>query len=219
MQFHKIVVLSGTLVILVSFILAYWNRNTKSISSYFRRFYIYPLIVLLLSVNTILYIYVKPLALSTSILIEKIFFIFDFVFWVYIFYRLLGDESRGRKYLMILSVTTLTIALSLNPINLSPYISLGVLNICKCLFCLIYFFKLFSSPQTVVLKYDPIFWIVAGVFFYTTVSTPIYLTTAYLDPNTDTLRKILFPITNMAIIVMHLLFIKGQLCIIRHRRM
>ncbi len=89
-------------------------------------------------------------------------------------------------------------------------------NLCTLLFCLVYIYSIFSGVPESILKHQSSFWIIVGVLFYTAVTAPIFLGYYYLgNSNIKSLLYILFPLTNIAIIIMHLLFIKAYLCIIR----
>lgn len=217
--YHKTVIYVGTIIIFISFLFAFLNRRSSAIPSYLRHFYLYPLFVLLVSANTIAGFLIDSYPSDIGIFMEKILTVIDFAFWTFFFYSVNTIIApRLKKLVLIIFLLTLLPTLVINTYERFTYVSLSVFNFSKCLFCLLYFSNLFKMLQTVSLKKDPVFWIVLGLFFYTAVTIPIYVTTTYLHQKISN-SLLLFPLTNIAIIIMHLLFIKGHLCVINRKAM
>lgn len=217
MLLHKIVIFIGTIVLFLSFLFAFVNRKKANIPNCLKFFYINPLLATLISISTILYFLLNRTTDSLTAIIEKSFFLLDFIFWIFFFYQTIINKSMAIKTAVIVIGAITLLATSLVSIFIwSPYIGLAVANTGKFLFCIVYFFSLFNSFPTTILKNDPIFWIVIGLFFYTTFTLPTYITNPYLNSiKQGFIQYILFAIGNIAIIIMHILFIKGQVCIIR----
>lgn len=219
-QIYKAVVIVGTTVILVSFLFAFLNRNNNKIPIYLKLFYIYVLLILLLSINTIILQFTSFHYFKTAVLIERMINITDIFFWTYFFYIYNGSKSKLANFFIVPAffITIVTILIISFHEELR-FVIIGISNFTKCLFCLTYFYNLFKTAPSVILNRDPLFWVITGLFFYTAVTIPIYVTTAYLEMvGRKELLILLFNITNIAIIIMHLFFIKGQLCIRLHHK-
>lgn len=215
LQYHKWVIHIGTIIILISFIFAFLNRKVSNIPRYLQLFYICPFFVLLLSLNTIACLWINHYPARIGIFMEKVLSYIDFIFWTVFFYSLNKHHSTKHwNYIFAVFILAFTPSLFINSYEKFPYVSLAVLNFGKCLYCLFYFHDLFKILPKIVLKKEPEFWIIIGLFFYTTVTIPIYVTTTYLSNNMD-VRLMLFSFTNISIMIMHLLFIKGNLCVVK----
>ncbi len=217
-NFHLIVIAVGTTIIFLSFFFAFAVRGNHTIPAYLNLFYYYPLLILFESVNSILCIYFHLYSGFTENSIEKLLFLFDFIFWALFFLAVFKSKNPVFKkviysnfiiFLLIMLVSSFTFR--------SPYESLGFSNMGKSIFCLLYVYDLFTSEPNINLKKDPVFWIVCGLFFYAASTIPIYLSLSYLYQHYQAVVGFLFPITNITIIIMHLLFIKGFLCIKQQR--
>jgi len=220
-NFIKTVVLIGTVVIFISFVLALCIRKNKNIPGYLRNFYLYPFIELLLSFLTVaLILDLHKFQHGYANGIEKIFSVIDFLFWAYFFLELFRNSTFKKTVKIILVVfiffiIPVVLVFSLHSLN---YDIVGYTNIGKCILCIVYFFSLFTGLPNVNLKKDPTFWILSGVLFNTTISTPIFLSIGYFRSNNIFYMNNMLAIGNISIIIMHLLFIKGYLCIIQQRR-
>lgn len=201
-------------MIFLSFATAFANRKKNLTPKYIRLFYIYPLMILILSTNALLVTLIQLYSIKIASLIEQYFTTADFIFWIVFFYQLFKDSTILKKFVFLVSLVILVLITFVTYHPLSTYINLGISNIGKCLFCLAYFYDLLHSVPKVILRFEAVFWIVLGLFFNTAVTIPIYLTIHYLNINHSEISQQIFSLTNIAIIIMHLLFIKGQLCIL-----
>jgi hypothetical protein len=213
--FFKSVVVVGSIIILISFLFAFSNRNKKNLPIYLRFFYLYLLLILFLSVNAVLYCFTNLLDFKIAAFVEKTVNIMDFIFWSYFFYFLNGGKSKlSRFFILPAFFITLVSFVFITPHETLRFMIVAVSNFSKCLFCLIYFYKLFKAVPDKILSKNPFFWVSVGVFLYSAVTIPIYLTSSYLEMTDEYDIKIqLFNMTNIAIIIMHLFFIKAQSCI------
>jgi hypothetical protein len=219
--FHTIVILVGTLVIAVTLAFSLIQRTNVNLPGYLKNFYVYPLFILLISLNTLTFAIFPIYKVAFAISIEKTFVLVDFIFWGLFFLYLLKVNSSRKfiKFLNNIFFIMLVVILSLVCFSTNPYQPLGYANLGKCIFCICYFHNLFRNLPDLNLRGQPSFWIVSGLLFYSTISTPIYLSMdLFFYNHYDDLIGILFPLTNIAIIVMHLLFLKGYLCTIQRQK-
>jgi hypothetical protein len=149
--------------------------------------------------------------------VEKIFWAVDFLFWGYFFLQLFKNNA-GRNYIKgivlinLIIIIPMILCLTLGSKN---YDIIGVTNIGKCLFCITYFFSIFKSVPKHHIKKEPGVWIISGLFFFSAVSTPVFLSAGYFRSyNSFEILYGIVAIGNISVIIMHLLFIKAYLCII-----
>jgi hypothetical protein len=147
--------------------------------------------------------------------IEKSVLLIDFTFWglffIFLFKKTISKQLSERVTVFFLIAIFLVQVV--NSFSKSAYEGLGYANMAKCVFCVLYFHSLFSRPPKLSLRHEPAFWIVTGLLFYSTISTPIYLSiNLFYSNHYVDLISILFPLTNIAIIIKHLLFLKGYSC-------
>jgi hypothetical protein len=221
-DFHRIVIMVGTVVVSLSFLLAFSVRTKENTPFYLRRFYLYPLLTLLLSLNTFAVDFFKLTSTAHQASIEKIIFTIDFSFFAYFFISVVEEKSMKQLIKMVSILFLLGTVVSwifFAETKLYHYYFRAYHNLGKLIFCLIYLYSIFNCSPKLILKKEPAFWITSGLLFYTTVTIPIFLSYYYLAINRQiSILSILFPLTNISIILMHLLFIKGYLCTIQQRK-
>jgi hypothetical protein len=177
-----------------------------------------PLIGLLVSINSICGSFFLLYPLKLFFIIQNILFLLDLLFW-YIFFFILLTDKKTRDILFYLFLITLFIALymlffSKADKNNLHIVALG--SICKSVYCIIFFYKLFKNLFYQRILKEPAFWIVSGLIFYSSLSLPFYTLHSYLKSKFSLLISYnIFSISNMLIIIMHLFFIKAYLCTIR----
>lgn len=215
-HFYDCVIVIGTTIVLISFLLSYKYTRNKSIPFYLKYFFIYTFFVLILSLSSVLYSFNRSYPLHIAISIQDTFLVVDLIFWGYFFYSLKElNFKKIRIFILLILFIVLTLSVLVNIDKAFKSFAIGITNFGKCSFCLVYFFKLFNVPPTVILKEDPVFWIIIGLFSYTAVTIPIYITETILMniKEMNSIRVMLFTFTNIAVIIMHLFFIKSYLCI------
>lgn len=219
LKYYDSVILAGTIVIIISFFLSFINRNKENNPKVLKHFYLYNLMVCLLSLNTVVYYYTAFQTHQTLIRIEEIISLCDYLFWIIFFYNLNRKDSKFSKYfiLPIFFIGTIII-ITLNTYDVNRFVGIGIANLTKCLFCLYYFYKLSTTLPLTKLKVDPIFWVIVGLFFHTTVIIPINISTAFINTlKSQEMRNLLLSFTNLSILIMHLGFIKSQFCIMKQK--
>ena len=99
------------------------------------------------------------------------------------------------------------------------YYSASISNVGLIIFCLIYFLDLLKDNSGIVLKNDPLFLIITGIFLGSGTLTPILLFGNHLkeiiDPDTFFWVALLSPVSS---IIMYSLFLKSFLCILRIKK-
>lgn len=218
---ENIVIWIGTGVILISFIMALFIRRYKHIPYYMKSFYVYPLIALLISINTILFRYFNLYPAYALYFLQKNLLIIDFIFFG-LFSNYLLRYNRYKNFIKIIfaifAIATIYFTYSYD-IDKPVYRAHVAVNLGKCLFCLFYFNSLFNDKDVLQLKKEPSFWIVTGVFFYSSITLPAYAIYDYLRANLSKfLSDGIFAATNMAIIIMHILFIQSYMCSARYKK-
>lgn len=220
-EFNHIVVWFGTIVIVISFIIALSVSRMSNSRAYMKYFFIYPLVGILLSVNTILikryYLYPKFINFS----LQNFLSLIDLTFWFFFFSNVFGRKNALAK-LRVLYFTTFCLALLsyiFNPNDKPNLHVVSLINICKTLFCIYYYFDLFKKAPNQKIKSEPSFWIVAGLLFYSCLSVPFYALNDYLRSQFPfTIADNIFSVSNILIIIMHFFFIKAFLCTLQLRK-
>jgi len=217
-QFSYIVTYIGSVVIVVSFLLALSVTKSKNIRPYMKHFFVYPLIGIILSINTILNIHALFYPKSLNFSIQSLLLTADLVFWVVFFSKLFG-HGKDKIKLRAIFIVALCVGLFFYPFSTIDKPNLHIIsifNICKTLFCIYYYYKLFKTAPNQKIKAEPSFWIVTGLFFYSCLSVPFYALNGYLKSYFPiTISANLFAVSNIMIIIMHFFFLKAYSCTAR----
>lgn len=212
---NKVVILTGTFVIFISFLFAVAINKESSKRLYMRYFYLYPLIGLLISTNTILSRIFNFYNLKISYILQQFLPILDLIFWLSFFLTLFISKIDRKiiKWIFgatVVLVTVLFFNTDLNKPNLHSY---SILNICKAIFCVLFYSSLFKNVPTLNIKLEPAFWIVTGLLFYSCLSIPFYSLHDYIKTQFPfIIARNIFIISNILFIIMHLFFIKAYIC-------
>lgn len=218
---YNIVICIGTIEILVSFLIAYKLRNKIENSTFLSKFWICPFIAFLISTNTIIHEFFIHYNNSIHYSFQNILFILDLFFWAFYFLNLSNDKNYNTKIKVFLVLTLILYSLTLfaNDSSKPNLHFFSTINICKSLFCLLYYSELFKNIPDKNITKEPSFWIVTGLIFYSCISIPFYTLHVYIKelfPFNISLN--IFAISNVLIIMMHLFFLKAYLCIIRQHK-
>jgi len=212
---HDIVICLGSLTILVSFVMAVYVRK-KTDYKHLQLFYFEPLIGLLISINAFLHLYFSIYNSKFTFFLQDVFLVADVLFWTYFFFSQF-KENKSKKSLRIIFLLIgilITLSFFLNENNNPNFFFYSISNLWKTVLCLIYYNSLFSAKPTLYLKRDPTFWIVTGIFLYSSLTLPHYSFHFYLKKYLSSeLMNNVFAFTNISIIVMHIIFIKAYRCL------
>ena len=217
-ELNNIIVWAGTISILVSFIFALSICNPKDTRSYMQYFFVYPLIGILISVNSILTSFFPLYKRTVNFPLQNFLLLVDLIFWVMFFSDFFRNKSDKTK-LKITFFITLGFALFsyfYSPLDKPNLHTISLFNICKTLFCIYFYYDLFKKPPNQKIKSEPSFWIVTGLFFYSCLSMPFYALHDYLRVKFPlVISASLFAMSNILIIIMHFFFLKAYLCTAR----
>ena len=220
-DFNNIIIWIGTLTIVISFIFALSISKMRNTRIYMNYFFIYPLIGVLISVNSILTSFFSWYKKSINFPLQNLFLLLDLIFWVMFFSSVFDNKSDTIKLKIAFFITFCFALFSYfyNPLDKPNLHTLSIFNICKTIFCIYFYYDLFRKPPYQKIKSEPSFWIITGLFFYSCLSMPFYALNDYLRAEFPaTISENLFTISNIMIIIMHLFFIKAYLCTLRLRK-
>ncbi len=202
----------GTSVILVSFLISLFIPKNKI--AYMRGFYFCPLIALLLSINAIYSLYFPVYFKDMLFTIQNCLFILDLLFWYHFFLKVLNNKKDSEKLEKLL-LLTLLFAVYLIFFSTAGTKNLHVIAltaICKTIFCVFFYYKLFKNLYYQNILKEPSFWIITGLIFCSCLSLPFYGLHSYIKSQFSSLiSSNIFSVSNMLIIIMHLFFIKAYL--------
>lgn len=214
----KIEVILGTLIIFISFIISFRARNVQSSNKHLRFFFIYPFIALCLSFLTITNYFIYKFDRSFTNIFENYFFILENIFWGYFFITFFSEKKFKLVAVVILLLSTSIIAsiLIYNKFSNFNYKVVSFTNLSFSCYCLLFFIRLFKTALVIIIYSDSTFWIVTGLFFYSVCSLPLYPIIDYSNFFQKLLiYKTIIAVINFMIILMHIFFIKGVICLIR----
>ena len=181
-------------------------------------FFLCPLIALLASINSICGRFFFLYRTDTFFTIQIFLFLADFFFWFSFFLQII-NHKKDRAQLTILLLINLCIAFYLlffSNVDTKNMHIVALTAICKTVFCIFFFYKLFKNLFYQNILKEPAFWIVTGLIFCSTLSLPIYALYSYIKSHFSPLvTSNFFSLSNILIIIMHLFFIKAYLCTIR----
>lgn len=170
-----------------------------------------------MSLNTFFAIYIIRSISKMTQAIEKVIILFQFVSLGFFFLDILSKSKFLKKikqlfYLSILIQSCVAIASIKTDI---PGYSKISSNLFLIIFSIFYYRDLLDNKPTLILLKSSAFWIVTGIFFYYSVSFPIYSLQPFLGKYSEyqNIKVQIFSISNMALTVMYLLFIKSYLCL------
>ena len=213
---HDIVICLGTFTILVSFVMAVYVRKRTGLK-YLQIFYFCPLIALLISINTLPYFYFDLFSSRVLFFLQNLLFLLDLLFWNIFFVFILKDKKE--KIILKVAVFLLFLFLAIlyyyenffRPL----FLIFSVSNLWKSFMCIVYYNSLFNSKPNLLIRKEPLFWIITGLFFFSNITLPQYSLHDYLKKQLPLeLSNNLFSSTNISIIIMHLLFIKAYTCLL-----
>lgn len=212
-KLNNAVIWVGTFVITVTFIISliYSNRS----GNYMKGFFFCILIGLLLSINSILGILFYSYNDNIRFTFQSILLLLDLVFWSLFFFRILKD-AKNKRIIKTMFVATFSFAVYILYYNSKSQPNLhvaAILNICKTVYCILFYLNLFKKISDQNILEQPAFWVVSGVIFYSSLSLPFYGLNDYICLQFPPLISYnIFSISNMLIIIMYLFFIKAFLC-------
>ncbi|WP_460560179.1 hypothetical protein [Ferruginibacter profundus] len=216
MKLHSFIVLFGSIVITITFIVALvFLKKDKPV--YYKYILWFITFGLLVSAGTFLFHYYKVYGFETAFLITELFTLLQFVM-LGLFYIEVLKRSTWLKKIKLLFCLSIIIAIILVILHITLSILIDakiVANLFLIIFSVFYFRDLLHSNPTLILIKSSSFWIVLGVFFASCINFPIYSLLPFIKENKDykNLGFQIFAISNTALIVMYLFIIKSYLCL------
>ncbi len=178
-------------------------------------FFLCILIALFASINSIFGTIFFLYNIDLCFFIQSILNLIDLLFWAIFFLKILNDR-KDYKIIQILFISTLFIAVYLLYYNNTDRSNLHILalsNVCKTIFCVLFFQQYFQNLSNKNILSEPSFWIVTGQLFYSSLSLPFYALNSYIKQQFSPLIAYnIFSISNILIIIMYFFFIKAYLC-------
>ena len=223
--FHIIVILTGVIVLTISTIFSYKKFFLRKDEQPFhiRYFFIIPFLAALIS-------YMQLYSISQRVFFqvrfstlqyEQIYIVLNYMVWTLFFITYFYSNKFKKSLVLCILIGSLGVLIGFVKFDiLSFHVTVhGVFCTIFCIFSLMYFYNLFYKDPLLELKSEPMFWICMGLLFSSAVTIPIYIASKFMIENDmeDEIR-ILFPFTNILIILMHCMFIKAALCSTHIRR-
>lgn len=216
---YKSVIIVGTVIIVISFTLSLCvSKNRKD---YMKWFFLCPLISITVSTNSILSIFYNFYGILPRYYIQSILFLLDLTFWFIFFLKVIRAKIffNKLKFIYVFTMFFSLLILYANTYRNNNLHLIGLCNIGKTVFCVIYYQSIFRNLVYENLLKEPSFWIVTGLIFYTSLSLPFYGLHGYIsDSFPDQIAGNIFSISNILIIIMHLFFMKSYLCTTRQSK-
>lgn len=216
MWLNNLVYYLGTVIIVTALIFAFSFRKCKK-PKYFKFVFVVIFCGLLISINTFFFRRINIYSQKVGIIIQSLILIVQFLNMFLVFY--FQSIAQGlKKWVLLLSVISLLSGISVIVILIKKdmYFPQSIIqNLMIITYSVFYFLSILKGRPDVVLVKSPSFWLVLGMFFWATVSFPIYCLYLFI-PMTAEYSEIsnkLFSFSNVALIVMYILFIKSYLCL------
>jgi len=216
-SFHQTVIYLGLMVLIVALVTSFSIRKLNIIPFSIKNFYLVPLLALILTFNTILINVLNIYSLEMGGMIERIIVMFDFLFWIYFFSSIDIKlfTKKGYERIISLGVGIIFIVVSINYIsNKFHHYTLAIFCFFEIILCLIYLNRLFSKPPQRLLIKDPVFWIITGLLMKCAAAIPTHLASEIMFVGKNSkFYYLIFPLSNIAIIVMYLQFLYAFKCL------
>ncbi len=220
-KIFNIEIIIGTIIIMASFIIALKANKVKGKPLSLNRFYLYPLLALSLSSITFTENIIQKLDHRISPYFESIYIVIE-LFLLGLFFLTTLKNNQYSKSLKVIYIICLLIVIAIilkDNLKTNNFQATAISNLFFCLCSCIYFYQLFLNEPIVIINKDSTFWIVSGIFFYSTFSLPLYPISAYFkNTGNYSISQTLILIINLLVIIMHLFFIKSFLCLIKQTK-
>ena len=226
MLFRDIVTFTGTGIIITALLVSLLSINNDFAKNHFKPIQFFILIGLLISINTIQFSHFRIIKSKDTFFIHGILSILQ-VLLLGIF---LLKTIENRKQLVsgeLILFATISIELFLvfknylmgSLKNTSIYVHHTLGNLALIFLCIQFYKDLFKTKQGVRIINSPTFWVVSGIFFYNTISSPIYGLFNFIPESQGfkSLKWILFQVSNISLIVCYFSIIKAYLCLKHHQ--
>jgi hypothetical protein len=219
MQLHKFIILLGTGVIFISFLIGI-SYLKKEKPYFFKYIFIFITLGLMVSLNTISHYYFQLTSLYALRLIQVLLTSFQLPCIGLFFLNILSNNSLKRLliYLLIFFIILQLIILIMSTFNYFDfYNTYACLSPLTFIFSLVYFKDFLNARPSVNIAQNSEFWIVVGIFFHCCISFPIYSLYKFIPfQSHKDLRFAIFSISNISLIILYIFISKSYLCL-RHQ--
>lgn len=219
MQLHRFIILFGTAIILISFLIAVSYLNKKK-PVFFKYIFIFIILGLTISLNTIGHYYFHLTSLNELRLIQFSLTTFQMPCIGLFFLHILSNNKfrKSLTYLFILAMILQLIIFILSALNYfdfyNTYLCISPLTI---IFSMFYFKEFLSAKPNLYIGHNAAFWIVVGFFFQCCMSFPIYSLYKFIPfQSQKDLRFAIFSLSNISLIILYIFISKSYLCL-RHQ--
>jgi len=189
-------------------------RN-KSVVAYMQGFYWYSVIAIILSGIGIVQFISNNSITGLLFLINKVSYIFHYVFLGAFISRVVKSHRVKRVLLFFLVIFLIVITyILIRTLNQhQSYVIQSITNFALVFCCLFYYFDLFENIPVKNLFKEPAFWVITGLFLCLTISVPLNtVRNFYLRNSSDGINLYAGAISGFAYGIMHLFFVKAYLC-------
>ena len=198
--------------------------NNSRIHEYMKGFYWYAIVAVIFSFPGFLVAHfsINFISYSSTYVTVNFSTIFHYCFLGNFIIKVTPNRTKKIKYLRYLfwlQLFLLLCILTTSDITRTAYKAYLISDLGLSIFCIIYYYQLFQNLPTINLQKEPSFWIISGVFFAMTISTPILTSMEYLENKIPIFTYFLFHgFLSFAFTIMYLFFIKAFICTIQMRK-
>lgn len=212
----------GTLVIIITLLVALLFKDVTK-PQYFDYIFLIIYTGIFISINTFLFKKINLYPLRVGLILQDILIVAKFLFMCLFFYHLqISKISKKRiKFLIIASILTSVSLIVIANLGYIYFPQIIIQNVVLITFSAAYFLNILKGKLDIILFKSSVFWLVLGIFFWATVSFPVYCLYFFIPINEE-YREIInrvFSISNISLMVMYMLFIKSYLCLTPQRNL
>ena len=212
---------SQCFVTLLSFLFSLKLVRNKNIPNYMKGFFWYPTVGLIIAI---------PLFLATNFFhffheytttINNISLLFHYSFLSIFIIRVVSPNINFTFliFIFLFFLFLLLYVLVNNSLTKQLNMAFSLCNLGLTIFCIIYYYNIFSNRPSLDLKREPSFWIITGIFFCMSTHIPITTVLDYLHHKIHyTIYAGLINVLIVCYMVMHLFFIKAYLCSVQPQK-
>ena len=146
----------------------------------------------------------------------NIFMVIEFIIFYHYLYHIISSPKKKlvMKFIFISFLSIILFSWIIMPFSFTHILLHSVVleSLCLIVPCLFYFYQLFATPEQLILKNHPSFWIVTGIFFYNCCSIPIFLSATYISINLPSYLNAIFALNFILYSILFLLITRAYLC-------
>ncbi len=180
-------------------------------------FFIYPTIGVLCMIPA--YIESNFLGVEYSQYLLNFSLLFHYLFLGIFIFKVLPKRSLIFIIILIVFFLFIVYMLFFSDWNFLVNKAFAVTNFSLTALCLVYYFQILKLDVPFLLKNEPSFWIITGIFIGMGSASPLSAIIDYLAYDSSVLKhQFFYKLVATSYTIMHLFFIKGYLCSIKERK-